>query len=200
MRSQPHGQHMSDYSAWSINSLTPSCCSMNMPGQRINEQHLSRQKSLSTQRTKSRNNSKMMYLNVQLAGLTGTQHVALSNINTTQDALRLRYHLKFLTGDYLTAERQSLDQGTSPRCKLCPAEVESVEHVLTKCSATEDIHSRMLPEILNVVHQVQPLSSILVHQTQHLTQFILDCTSINLPESYRIPACDWCYTVCSRQA
>ena len=156
-------------------------------------------------REKSRKNSKMIYLNVQLAGLTGTQHIALCNIYTTQDALRLRYHLKFLTGDYLTAERQSIDQGTSPRCKLCPAEVESVEHVLTKCLALRDVHSRLLPELLNVVHQVQPLSSILANQTRHLTQFILDCTSINLPQSYRVPAHnprvsevfkisrDWCY-------
>ena len=32
------------------------------------------------------------------------------------------------------------------------------------------------------------LSSILSNQPHHLTQFILDCTSINLPDSYRVPA------------
>ena len=88
----------------------------------------------------------MNYLNVQLAVLSGAFHTVLLNINTTQDALRLRYHLKFLTGDYLTAERESIDQGTSPQCELCPGEIETTEHVLTKCLATADIHLRLLPE------------------------------------------------------
>ena len=149
----------------------------------------------------------MEYLNVQLSGLSGSQHVALNNIKTTQDALRLRYHLKFLTGDYLTAVRQSQDQKTSPGCKLCPAEIESTKHVLAQCLGTADIRQRLLPELLNTVQQVQPSSSILESPAQHLTQFILDCTSPNLPNTHRIPAHnprvseifkisrDWCYAV-----
>ena len=50
-------------------------------------------------------NSKMRYLNVELQGLSGAPHQAILNIFTTQDALKLRYHIKFLSGDYLTAER-----------------------------------------------------------------------------------------------
>ena len=158
-------------------------------------------------RAKAESNSKMCYLNVKLAGLSGAPHVALCNIKTTQDVRKLRYHLKFLTGDYLTAERISLDQGTSPKCKLCDAPVESLNHVLTSCLATAEICRRILPELLNVVSQVQPSSAILRSQTSHLTQFILDCTSLNLPDSFRVPThnprvteifCvsrDWCYAI-----
>ena len=45
----------------------------------------------------AKKNSKMNYLNVQISGLSGSPHTALININTTQDALRLRCHLKFIT-------------------------------------------------------------------------------------------------------
>ena len=44
-------------------------------------------------------------LNVLIQGLSGVPHQAVLNVQTTQDALKLRYHLKFLSGDYLTAER-----------------------------------------------------------------------------------------------
>ena len=151
----------------------------------------------------------MIYLNVQISGLSGAPHTALVNIRTTQDALKLRPHLKFLSGDYLTAERMSLDQGTDPQCRLCPrpAPIESVKHIMTECPASAEIHRRLLPELLNTVANVQPSSSLLNNSTQHLTQFLLDCTSFNLPETHRIPthnprvseifkiSRDWCFAI-----
>ena len=149
----------------------------------------------------------MRYLNVSLSGLAGTPHVALLNINTTQDARKLRYHLKFLTGDYLTAERLAIDQALSPNCKLCDAPVESIDHVLTGCLATAETRRRILPELYNTVSQVQPSCAILSLQTEHLTQFILDCSSMNLPNNFRVPthnpriseifkvSRDWCYAI-----
>ena len=134
----------------------------------------------------------MNYLNVQLSGLSGHPHPALLSSFTTHDVRKLRHHLKFLTGDVLTAERQALDQPhLNPACKLCPAPapVESLEHVLTSCRATSEIRDRIYPELLNVLAEVQPNSLILEEpHSPHLTQFILDCSSINLPEGYRIPA------------
>ena len=109
----------------------------------------------------AQNNSKMEYLNVQVQGLSGLPHPALRNILTTRDVLRLRQHIKFLSGDYLTADRLFRDNGTSPRCKLCPAPFETTQHVLTQCRATEDTHSRMLPELLNIVASVDPSCEIL---------------------------------------
>ena len=82
----------------------------------------------------------MQYLNVQISGLSGAPHSAIMNIKTTQDALKLRSHIKFLTGDYLTAERMALDQGTSPQCRLCTAPIESTEHVLTQLIYKDDFY------------------------------------------------------------
>ena len=163
-------------------------------------------------RANAQKNSKMNYLNVELLGLSGVTHAALLNITTTQDSLKLRFHLKFLTEDYLTAERLASNNGTNPACRLCPASIESSVHILTKCLATADIHRRLLPELLNVVCRVQPASQILSNHSQHLTQFILDCTSLNLPSAYRVPthnpevsqvfkiSRDWCYAVAKERA
>ena len=154
-------------------------------------------------------NSKMKFLNVQLNGLSGRPHPAIQNIFTTQDSKKLRLHLKFLTGDFLHAERLALDQkNLSPACKLCSASVESTEHVLVTCSALSEVHQRLYPDLINTVASVQPSCKLLVtHTPAILTQFILDCTSINLDNNFRIPAHnpnvhkiftlarDWCYAV-----
>ena len=117
----------------------------------------------------------MSFLNVEVQGLSGAPHPALLNITSTQDALKLRHHLKFLCGDYLTGERLALQHGSNPKCKLCPAPIESMEHVLTN-----DIKERMLPELLNTVVSILPACEILTNPHLHLTQFLLDCTSVNL--------------------
>ena len=160
-------------------------------------------------------NSKMKYLNVQLAGLSGRPHPVLHNILTTQDAKKLRVHLKFLTCDYLTNERLSKERpGISSACDLCLGNPDTIEHILTSCTATADIRSRLYPELVNTVTQVQPMCSILLHHPSPsiLTQFILDCTSPNLPVSYRVPAhnpdtykiCkisrDWCFAISSERS
>ena len=96
----------------------------------------------------------MQYLNVQIQGLSGTPHPALMNIYNMQEVKKLRLHIKFLSGDFLTAERQALDNGTNPQFKLCLFQEETVEHVLTQCRAKSDTHDRLLPALLNTVIQV----------------------------------------------
>ena len=165
-------------------------------------------------------NSKMNYLNVQLSGLTGRPHPSLLGILTTQDTRKLRLHTKLLVGDFLTAEQLAHDQpNLSSACSLCQApspgetQVESTTHVLVLCRSTSDVRERIFPELMNIVFQVQPNSRILDNPTPAvLTQFILDCTSINLDEDIRIPAhnpnitsvykvCrDWSYAVTNERA
>ena len=65
-------------------------------------------------------NSKMRFLNVQATGLTGCQHIALHNILTTQDVIKLRAHIKFLCCDLLTGEQLAAQHGGDARCRLCP--------------------------------------------------------------------------------
>jgi hypothetical protein len=157
----------------------------------------------------------MKYLNVQLLGLSGRPHPVANNILTTQDAKKLRLHLKFLTCDFLTNERLSIDQPTiSPACRLCNAPTDSIEHVMVSCLATSEVRSRLIPEIMNAVAQIQPMCQLLKYHPPPniLTQFILDCTSFNLPDSIRIPmhnpgisaiykiSRDWCFSVSSERS
>ena len=135
----------------------------------------------------------MKYLNVNLLGLSGSPHPAVRNICTNQDAKKLRIHLKFLTCDLLTNERISLNQPHhSPACTLCLCPLDSIEHITASCRATSDVRDRLLPQLLNMVARVQPLCAILDHNTYTtphiLTQFVLDCSSPNLPDRVRIPA------------
>ena len=160
-------------------------------------------------------NSKMKYLNVQISGLCGQPHPALLNINITQDAKKLRHHLKFLTGDYMTNERLALDQPKlSPACKLCHAPLDTIEHVLVVCKATSEVRRRLMPDLFNTVSMVQPMSHLLLQNptTSILTQFLLDCTSLNLPNSVRVPMHNpqiseifrisrhWCYAISSERS
>ena len=157
----------------------------------------------------------MTYLNIQLHSLSSRPHSVLQNICTTQDAKKLRLHLKFLTCDILTNERRAQDQpGVSPACDLCDDPIDSIEHALVSCKATADIKERLFPELMNAVAKVQPMSKILRYQPPPpvLTQFVLDCTSFNLPDDIRIPVhnpgvstvhsvCrDWCYAVGSERS
>ena len=142
------------------------------------------------QRALALTNSKMTYLNVQLHGLSGRPHPVIQNIERTQDAKKLRLHLKFLSGDYLTNERLARDQpGRSPACLLCGAAIDNIEHVLVSCRATKDIRDRLLPDLLNTVAIVQPACQILdLPPAPHiLAQFVVDCSSFNLPDRIRIP-------------
>ena len=153
-------------------------------------------------------NSKMEYLDVQVSGLSGLPHPALHYILTTQDVKKLRSHIKFLCGDILTGERLFMDQGANPQCRLCSATVETTDHILVQCRSTHDVRERLLPELLNTVAVVAPSCKLLDNPTStYLTQFLLDCTSLNLPNSYRLSpqnseiskvfkiARDWCHSI-----
>ena len=157
----------------------------------------------------------MTYLNVQVSGLSGIPHPALLGIRTTQDAKKLRLHLKFLLGDLLTGQRRSMDlPGTDPSCQLCLAPIETTEHILITCRATAEVRRRLLPELLNVVARVQPSCQILQNYAtaKILAQFILDCTSLNLDNTIRVPSHnpgiieifrisrDWCYALSNARA
>ena len=163
-------------------------------------------------RAKAISNSKMSYLNVQTHSLSGTPHPALHYLLTTQDAKKVRYHIKFLCGDFLTGERLGLDQGANPQCPLCPAPVETASHILLQCRAIHQIRERLLPELLNAISTADPTCHILDNPASpHLAQFLLDCTSLNLPNHFRLSphnpcikevfkiSRDWCHAVANER-
>ena len=114
-------------------------------------------------RRKSLSNSKMSYLNVQLLGLNGRVHLALLDINTTQDAKKLRPHLKFLSGDFLSGEMLAADRPSlSPARKLCSAPVDSYDYILRPklTSRTNRKYSRFCVLYLCNVRKKQYIVSI----------------------------------------
>ena len=136
-------------------------------------------------RTDAKNNSKMQYLNVNLIGLNGRCHPAVSDINTTQQVSRMRPHLKMLCGDYFTYELKAKYQGGSPNCRLCPPDIqaiENIEHILTTCQIYSDVRARVISSMKLILQDIDYISEPeqLFSDKKNLTQFILDCTSANL--------------------
>ena len=70
----------------------------------------------------------------------------------------------------------------------CQAPAEDLVHLLTRCKANADTRNRIMPELLNIVAHSFP-SNQLLKNTSHdlLTQFILDCSSINLSVDICVP-------------
>ena len=133
----------------------------------------------------------------------------LAWVLTTQDVVIVRPHIKMLAGDYQCYAYLAYDRGTNPHCRMChilsrpssdPAPAEDLVHLLTRCMATADTRNRILPELLNIVAHSFP-SNNLLNNTSHdlLTQFILDCSSINLSVDIRDPPNHPSFTSITRQ-
>ena len=150
-------------------------------------------------RLKAAGNLKLQYLNINCTGLTGKPHPMLTWIQTTQDVVIARPHVKMLAGDYLCYAFLAHDRGVDPHCRLCdtipnmvppnhPPPVEDYEHLLTQCRATADTREDKLAILINTVAYYSNNNSILNNPPPNLlTQFMLDCTSLNLPTDMRIP-------------
>ena len=101
-----------------------------------------------------------------------------------------------LTCDYYTFQIRAKYQGGSPLCKLCEDQSprnEDIPHILTECFAYSEIRIRIFKEYEelcnNAMNQIN--FSNFLRNPFHLTQFILDCGSLNLPSriSYDDPVC-----------
>ena len=134
-------------------------------------------------RMKASTNDLMQYMNVSLSGLRGRHHPCLSNVVTTDEVKKLRPHIKFLTGDYLTYKRkfEESNQG-NPICRICRKESESISHILASCSEYRVQRERILKEIRELcLFSRNSLNFEEIKKNQNiLTQFILDPTSFNL--------------------
>ena len=129
----------------------------------------------------------MNYLNVSLTGLRGRHHPALANIVTTREVQKCRIHIKMLSGDYYTYQVKADQSGGSPHCRCCtlpdkPA--ENISHILTSCSAYEEIRNRVMTELENLCRQSQSNISFqtMRSEPETLCQFILDPSSFNLSD------------------
>ena len=162
-------------------------------------------------REKAAKNSSLKFLNVQLLGLSGRPHPSLLGITETRQVQKLRSHLQLLTGDFPSFELIGYRQNSDQQCRLCLNPLESIQHILTECSATSDPRNRIFPELLNLVSAIDPNNQLLQPNISKciLTQFVLDPTSFNLGDEFRISfqnprlhelfslSRDWCYAVTS---
>jgi len=117
-------------------------------------------------------------------GLNGQPHPILLNIFTSRDALKARSHVKFLCGDIYTQKRKSKYKGGSAICRLCDCqEIEEIVHIITTCTSYDDMRERILNEMRIVCDSKLPETFFneISQDKRLLTQFILDCTSMNLP-------------------
>ena len=103
-------------------------------------------------------------------------------------------HVKMLSGDYPCQAYQGQDRNQDGSCRLCkasypqhPAPQEDMVHLIARCRCTADTRTRIIPELLNTVATFFPNNEILLSPNHtHLTQLILDPTSLNLPMTIRI--------------
>ena len=159
-------------------------------------------------RQKASTNSNMKYFNVQLLGLSGRPHPAIHHISETRQAQKCRSHLQLLLGDFASYEVLGRQQQSDQSCRLCKAEIDSTQHILTECSATSEIRECLLPELLNTLAAESGLLNPPI--SKHiLMQFLLDPTSMNLSNRLRISpnhshlydlcplSHDWCFAVTS---
>ena len=68
-----------------------------------------------------------------------------------------------------------------------PAPSEEIQHILTRCRGTAEVRNQPMSEVLNTVLKHFTLNKIVEHHDHHtMTQFILDCSSLNLSTTTRI--------------
>ena len=135
----------------------------------------------------------------------------MHHISETREAYKLRAHLQLISGDFPSYELIGKQRSSDPGCCLCPSPLESTQHILSECLATADVRRRLLPELQNLISEVHPTNGLLDPHVPRstLTRFILDPTSFNLSNKFRIPfqhrrlhevfhLChDWCYAITS---
>ena len=145
-------------------------------------------------RNAAASNSKMSYLNVGTKGLNGRLHPALQGVHKPQDVSKMRAHIKMLCQDLYTFKMKAEYQGGSPNCRLCydstknRGYTEDIKHILTVCSTYSEVRCKILSNMKTICENSE--SGIIWDDLQEnkslLTQFILDCCSLNLPRRFNI--------------
>ena len=96
-----------------------------------------------------------------------------------------------LAGDFLTYQIRAERSGSSPHCRSCPEtypKTESLNHILTECLAYQETRKRIFPEFIEAGKTAKSKVSFedILRNSETLTQFILDPTSMNLEKRIHI--------------
>ena len=136
------------------------------------------------------NNSKMEYLNVSTLSLRGKPHPAIRGAETTAEVKEMRPHIKMLCGDYYSYAVRAAQAGGSGHCRLCGFILENIDHIL-KCPSTAEAKMATMEQLSIAVQQTKCwIDFQSLTNSKHFTQFVLDCTSLNLPNNFTVNTCD----------
>ena len=158
-------------------------------------------------RAKAETNTYMKYFNVNLLGLSGKLHPAITGIYTENHVRVMKPHIRMLIGNFTTYKLKSeRDSQTSSKCRICNSDEyeDDIVHILTFHIST------CMKQILEEIKSLCLMSkssldfSVIEDNPDTLTQFILDPASMNLnqrvnisdpilPELYK-KCRDYCYT------
>lgn len=136
------------------------------------------------QKENAKNSKCLRYFNVSLLGLRGRAHPAIQNVFTPEEVKKMRPHIKFLTGNYLTMKIRSEQSDTiSPHCTLCDLGCDQDYcHLLASCDAFQTERNKLLTQLSLLCEKTKNniLLSEFTYEKETLTQFILDPCSLNL--------------------
>ena len=100
-----------------------------------------------------------------------------------------------LFSDYFTYALKDAQCGGGSHCRLCPVPpdgaprpTENLEHVLTQCEGTADVRQEKLHDLLTISSMAKSgvNCAALKNDNNALTQYIIDCTSLNLENDVRV--------------
>ena len=138
----------------------------------------------------------MAWLNVSVAGLSGRHHPVLNGAVTARDVTKLRPMVRMLSGDYFCYAVKSDQAGGGDHCRLClhlcpaaPRRREDLLHILTECEGSQETRDRVMHHLellLDGMNKNPSHFHEIVRDKPVLCQFILDCSSLNLPNHLRI--------------
>lgn len=112
--------------------------------------------------------------------------LSLLSVTDTKGVSKMRAHLKMLCNDMYTYKRKADYQGGSPDCRLWKADIEDIEYIIAQCSIFSKVRERILNQIEEICNESEsPGNFDEIRKTaKHLTQFTLDCSSLNLPSRF----------------
>ena len=100
-----------------------------------------------------------------------------------------------LFSDYFTHQLKDSQSGGGSHCRLCPVPpdgaprpTENLEHVLTQCQGIAAVRQEKLGDLMTISSMAKSgvNCAALKNNTNALTQYIIDCTSLNLENDFRI--------------
>ena len=122
---------------------------------------------------------------------TSKHHLCLGNVVTVNEVKKLRIHLKFTTGDYITCKTkfEHTNKG-SPQCKICYKENYTVCHIISTCEAFAIIREHFKEQSFEICQAVPGFSILRPQLNQHevFTQFAQVHILHSVPVFYLSPS------------